>query len=257
MATSGGQESARLQYTTVAASLGLSPRHEAVRDEQLLSQRAVSIAFRRSVPPSRGVERTLPRPDAPVSIAFRRSVPPSPDYRRLLPHYRADWSPLPFGVLSPRHMVERQFYSEPTAWVSIAFRRSVPPSRRHWHRNPHADVQSPLPFGVLSPRHKIGVQGGADPLPVSPLPFGVLSPRHEGDFAQALKQLRKSPLPFGVLSPRHKRFSLPTIIPCLRSPLPFGVLSPRHPNYTVPHHRRQTCLHCLSAFCPPVTGRFK
>ena len=74
------------------------------KSSRLLRRTMVSIAFRRSVPPSRRGGRGSRRGPAVVSIAFRRSVPPSPD------------------------AILRDIF--PGTAVSIAFRRSVPPSRR-------------------------------------------------------------------------------------------------------------------------------
>ena len=88
-------------------------------------------------------------------------------------------SPLPFGVLSPGHVNPVPSHSESHGPVTIAFRRSVPrPRRRCSVKEEDLIIRSPLPFGVLSPGHVVRLikrGGGFSP---SPLPFGVLSPGH-------------------------------------------------------------------------------
>src|ERR1035441_2209790 len=152
------------------------PPGSALRPRQADIQRSlVSIAFRRSVPPARAVDvgGILCRP---VSIAFRRSVPPTPDHQPAV----VGMSDARLHCLSafcpPRLSAPRRYAGDCARWVSIAFRRSVPPAPAGTVSALASAPSSPLPFGVLPPGFKEVEQWHYRFVPMSPLPFGVLPP---------------------------------------------------------------------------------
>ena len=90
---------------------------------------------------------------------------------------------------------------------------------------------------------------------MSPLPFGVLSPGHWHKNSFNHRIATSVTIAFRRSVPRPPFLAGMLRLACLNgSPLPFGVLSPGHARRSNWTALRNSCHHCLSAFCPPATA---
>ena len=190
-----------------------------------------------------------------VSIAFRRSAPPAPDKRTK--QRNNGESPLPFGVLPPRLKADSSLTASASHTVSIAFRRSAPPAQHRAFFEPHFSGNGLHCLSAFCPpgsTRKFG-EWCNSPLCLHCLsafcPPGSICRKTHWE-----KASEESPLPFGVLPPRlgitrHQRLKHDrrVSIAFRRSAPP--ALAEIQPAEVC----RYMGLHCLSAFCPPGSGR--